>query len=406
MNMKDEQIDELFRNKLVKKNHKFKLAYWHHLEAILIAQRGFGGSAGAGIWGAGKMILISAAVAVIGVGAAYTYFSDSPNKATKPQITSIAPTTIANEEINTQAKTENSSAIETSISTTNNTQKIAIEKTEKTKLLSNEVQSIQSSNSSVSNNQNHLEELESWVPIESNWITILDSKSFEWKYIAVGLQSHVVSTTSSIATRPNPVKKTCAIGWNIALEAGANSFNQPFENTSISYFAGFRTYLHLGSRLSLFSTMHFENINQKLPQREYITTYSDFGGTHSTKTTVNTTALQYGIVGLNALYQVYRNHSIGAGIQYAYLINSNDEIISYNELGKIITNKNESGYSSVFKQNDIQLCVLYQYRVSKKLASSISYVSGLSDLSDNTAFKSDLIHSNSGLKVGIQYFIK
>lgn len=404
--MKDEQIDELFRNKLVKKNHKFKLAYWHHLEAILIAQRGFGGSAGAGIWGAGKTILISAAVAVIGVGAAYTYFSDSPNKATKPQITSIAPTTIANEEINTQAKTENSSAIETSISTTNNTQKIAIEKTEKTKLLSNEVQSIQSSNSSVSNNQNHLEELESWVPIESNWITILDSKSFEWKYIAVGLQSHVVSTTSSIATRPNPVKKTCAIGWNIALEAGANSFNQAFDNNSFSYFAGLRTYLHVGSRFSGLLALHYEDIKQNVPHREYITIYSDFSGTHSTKTTVNTNALQYASIGLHTLYHAYKNHSIGAGIQYAYLINSNDDLIEYDEFGKVISNKNTSGYRKVFNQNDIQISASYQYRLSKKVTSSISYLAGLKDITDNIAFKSNDIYTNSGVKLGIQYFIK
>jgi hypothetical protein len=188
--------------------------------------------------------------------------------------------------------------------------------------------------------------------------------------------------------------------FNASLEAGTNSFNNTFSTNSFGYYVGGRLYFDIG-KFSLNTNLHYENINQNLAPREIINKTYDFTS-NTTKTSIKNQSIDYAIIGLNAMYPVYKNHSIGMGFQYVQLIKTNDLFTTQNLENNTIINKSTNNYSNGINKSDIQFTLNYQYRFAKHLAVNATYVYGLNDVSTNETAN----YKNRGVKLGLQYIIK
>ncbi len=188
--------------------------------------------------------------------------------------------------------------------------------------------------------------------------------------------------------------------FNASLETGINTFNNIFDDKSIGYYVGGRLYFDIG-KFSFNSNLHFENINQNLPARTIVNKNYDFNS-NTNITEIKNQSIDYAILGLNLMYPIYRNNSIGFGIQYAFLLQSNDLFTEFNIEKNIKVSEKKNNYSSVLNGEDYQLSVNYQNRFSKHLAVNASYIFGLNKVSN----LNNSNYNNQGLKLGIQYIIK
>jgi hypothetical protein len=212
----------------------------------------------------------------------------------------------------------------------------------------------------------------------------------EFNYTKVnGISKPVVAIKSSKLTL-----------FNASLETGINTFNNIFDDKSIGYYIGGRLYFDIG-KFSFNSNLHFENINQNLPARTIINKNYDFNS-NTNITEIKNQSIDYAILGLNLMYPIYRNNSIGFGIQYAFLLQSNDLFTEFNIEKNIKVSEKKNNYSSVLNAEDYQLSVNYQNRFSKHLAVNASYIFGLNKVSN----LNNSNYNNQGLKLGIQYIIK
>ncbi len=191
---------------------------------------------------------------------------------------------------------------------------------------------------------------------------------------------------------------------NASFEAGTNTFNNAFSSNSFGYYVGGRIYFDVG-KVSFNSNIHFENINQNLGARTYTNKNYDFNSITAI-TSIKNKSIDYVIIGLNAMYPVYKNNSLGIGIQYAQMIQTNDLMSIYNVENNTKTNQNTNNYSSVLNKNDWQFTCNYQNRFAKHLAINASYVFGLNDITNNQVLLNNKIDNNSGFKLGLQYIIK
>jgi hypothetical protein len=205
---------------------------------------------------------------------------------------------------------------------------------------------------------------------------------------------------NSISKPVVAIKSSKLTSFNASLETGINTFNNIFDDKSIGYYVGGRLYFDIG-KFSFNSNLHFENINQNLPARTIINKNYDFNS-NTNITEIKNQSIDYAILGLNLMYPIYRNNSIGFGIQYAFLLQSNDLFTEFNIEKNIKVSEKKNNYSSVLNGEDYQLSVNYQNRFSKHLAVNASYIFGLNKVSN----LNNSNYNNQGLKLGIQYIIK
>lgn len=191
---------------------------------------------------------------------------------------------------------------------------------------------------------------------------------------------------------------------NASFEVGTNTFNKAFASNSFGYYVGGRIYFDIG-KVSFNSNLHFENINQDLGARNYTNKNYNFNSITAI-TSIKNKSIDYAIIGLNAMYPVYKNNSLGIGIQYAQIVQTNDLMSIYNVENNSKTNQNTNNYSSVLNKNDWQFTFNYQNRFTKHLAVNASYVFGLNDITNNQVLFNNKIDNNSGFKLGLQYIIK
>lgn len=452
--MKEEQIDELVKSKLEEKAFRYRPAYWHHAEAMIIAHRG--GSAA--FWTLGKIIGISAAAITTLAAGGYLYFA-KPDKQMLNQTTTITSATAANPnqnitEINKTNTHSNSQAVvNDSKADANNVQgnvdhavtmpEAKAQQTSKRAELNKEneaysalTSSIKEKNStstpakhkSIRNEQliseprepemasntgtsiGNPEEVErfNFTPVsnKSN-IELMMNRSFTFTNLAAASINIPEFTPADLGkiTRPAPKPQKAKANLNIAIEAGANSFNSMFASNSLGYMGGIKLYIDLGSRISLTTYGQYNRVNQSLPNREYTYAYYDFGPKLD-RTTIKTKSFDYATVGTGVLYHVSTRQSIGAGLQLATLINSTEEVSKYSDESKKTTTTTESGYSSVFNEQDLQVSITYQYRLSQHIALSGSLIQGLSDVTNNISFQSNHTHTNTGFQITVQYLVR
>jgi hypothetical protein len=205
---------------------------------------------------------------------------------------------------------------------------------------------------------------------------------------------------NSISKPVVAIKSSKLTLFNASLETGINTFNNIFDDKSIGYYVGGRLYFDIG-KFSFNSNLNFDNINQNLPARTIVNKNYDFNS-NTNITEIKNQSIDYAILGLNLMYPIYRNNSIGFGIQYAFLLQSNDLFTEFNIEKNIKVSEKKNNYSSVLNAEDYQLSVNYQNRFSKHLAVNASYIFGLNKVSN----LNNSNYNNQGLKLGIQYIIK
>ncbi|MES2654643.1 MAG: outer membrane beta-barrel protein [Bacteroidota bacterium] len=409
--MTDKDLDNLVKNKLDSKEFAYEDAYWEHAEALLIAQRRVQKSA---FWN--KQIFYASTIALLGLLS--WFLVSNKTKTTTPATLALQetklPNTVIVPEANTQAVISNTNPANPSTNnnnehqeanqpviaanTHNNNNVVAENNTLKPSPIAT-----QTANSPIENNSLLGEELVVTAPEqEENYLT---QKAVNTLQVAVTDLTFENKNYTFLAKPEPAIKRSSVISqFNASAEVGVNSFNNTFASNSLGYFVGGRLYLDFG-KLSFNTNLHFEQINQNTDSREYINKQYDFSS-ETKQTNITNQSIQYAIIGLNAMYPVYKNHSLGLGVQMAQLLQSNDKITTVNLENNTTNNVNASGYSSVLNKTDWQLSLNYQYRFTKNIALGVSYIYGLNDISKNEAFNTNKADYNKGLKLGIQYILK
>lgn len=402
--MTDKEIDNLVKQKLSQQTFEYNDAYWQKAAALIDADRA----------NSSKLVWLKYAFysGVLSIFLLMGWFLLENNKTNKYEANLAKP--IENNVFGipnsaAQIAPENNNANITSSS--NNTDKSIAENTKSGSKIENESQLTQKLTAESFNIGNqttegiNAENVEEIAKSTIDETTILDGKninlfginltdpSFDFKNIGFVKSPENYHHNSSISTY-----------LNASFEVGMNSFNQTFTSNSFGYYIGGRCYFDIG-KLSFNTNIHFENINQNLAARNYTNKTYDFTSI-TLNTSIKNQSIDYAIIGLNALYPVYKNHSLGVGFQYAQIIESHDLMSVVNLENNTVTNSNTQGYSSVLNKNDWQLTFNYQYRFAKHFAANASYVYGLNDVTKNDALATNKEDNNRGLKIGLQYIIK
>jgi hypothetical protein len=405
--MTDNELDNLIKNKLNNQTFEYEDSYWQQAEKMIDAQR----------FENKKLVWYKSAfyVAVATVFALLGWFLVENNKITSHQtaintntenaqmlelelkssaIYSQPKATEANKSINSNSINSKENSILVESNDKNNDTKII--RTAKDKL-----QNIETFLGDELSIKNEAITTENIVINNEVMVDVLQGKNAQKISLNLLAPSFDFTQIDFIKSPINYKNSSKLNSYFIAsLEAGTNSFNNTFSSNSFGYYVGGRLYFDIG-KLSLNTNLHYENMNQNLVPREIINKTYDFTS-NTTKTSIKNQSIDYAIIGLNAMYPVYKNHSIGMGFQYARLIKSNDLFTTQNSENNTIVNKSTNNYSNGINKSDIQFTLNYQFRFAKHLAVNAAYVYGLNYVSTNETAN----YKNRGVKLGLQYIIK
>lgn len=397
--MTDKDLDNLITNKLNQQQFEFNDAYWLQAQKLINAQR----------LAVKKMLLLKTGfyVATLFIFGLLSWFlingniSNKNDKIIANKISSTLNTKLENNEPksainNKNLKAANKSIIaEKQIETLSKNRLPQLSFTNKNKVNKNNKRAtlLINNNNEFYNNEINTSNVNDFEILASKQPLFIDCNlvepTFEFKKI-------------NLIKAPQYDKKNKRLNtvFNMGFEIGINSFNSVFSSNSIGYYAGTNLYFGLG-KLMLIANINYENINQNLAARNYTIKTYDFTS-KTTLTTVQNKSIDYAIIGINAMYPIYNNHSIGTGFQLAQMVQSND-LLTVNDFenntAKTIRTNN---YNSTINSQDLQLTFKYQYRFVKHFALGVTYVYGLNNVSKTEALK----YNNQGLKLGIQYIIK
>jgi hypothetical protein len=402
--MTDNELDNLIKNKLNNQTFEYEDTYWQQAEKMIDAQR----------FENKKLVWYKSAfyVAVATVFALLGWFLVENNKITSPKTSlngnnknaQMPQIELNSSAISSQPKASESKLSVNSNSINNKENSILVESNNNTKTLrtaKDKLQNIETFLGEELSIKNEAMTTENIVINNEVMVDVLQGKNAQ--KISLNLLAPSFDFTQiDFIKSPINYKNSSKLNsyFNASLEAGTNSFNNTFSTNSFGYYVGGRLYFDIG-KFSLNTNLHYENINQNLAPREIINKTYDFTS-NTTKTSIKNQSIDYAIIGLNAMYPVYKNHSIGMGFQYVQLIKTNDLFTTQNLENNTIINKSTNNYSNGINKSDIQFTLNYQYRFAKHLAVNATYVYGLNDVSTNETAN----YKNRGVKLGLQYIIK
>jgi hypothetical protein len=402
--MTDNELDNLIKNKLNNQTFEYEDSYWQQAEKMIDAQR----------FENKKLVWYKSAfyVAVATVFALLGWFLVENNKITSPKTSlngnnenaQMPQIELNSSAISSQPKASESKLSVNSNSINNKENSILVESNNNTKTIrtaKDKLQNIETFLGEELSIKNEAMTTENIVINNEVMMDVLQGKNAQ--KISLNLLAPSFDFTQiDFIKSPINYKNSSKLNsyFNASLEAGTNSFNNTFSTNSFGYYVGGRLYFDIG-KFSLNTNLHYENINQNLAPREIINKTYDFTS-NTTKTSIKNQSIDYAIIGLNAMYPVYKNHSIGIGFQYARLIKTNDLFTTQNLENNTIVNKTTNNYSNGINKSDIQFTLSYQFRFTKHLAVNAAYVYGLNDVSTNETAN----YKNRGVKLGLQYIIK
>jgi hypothetical protein len=402
--MTDNELDNLINNKLNSQTFEYEDSYWQQAEKMIDAQR----------FENKKLVWYKSAfyVAVATVFALLGWFLVENNKITSPKTSlngnnenaQMPQIELNSSAISSQPKASESKLSVNSNSINNKENSILVESNNNTKTIrtaKDKLQNIETFLGEELSIKNEAMTTENIVINNEVMVDVLQGKNAQ--KISLNLLAPSFDFTQiDFIKSPINYKNSSKLNryFNASLEAGTNSFNNTFSTNSFGYYVGGRLYIDIG-KFSLNTNLHYENINQNLAPREIINKTYDFTS-NTTKTSIKNQSIDYAIIGLNAMYPVYKNHSIGIGFQYARLIKTNDLFTTQNLENNTIVNKTTNNYSNGINKSDIQFTLSYQFRFTKHLAVNAAYVYGLNDVSTNETAN----YKNRGVKLGLQYIIK
>jgi hypothetical protein len=402
--MTDNELDNLIKNKLNNQTFEYEDSYWQQAEKMIDAQR----------FENKKLVWYKSAfyVAVATVFALLGWFLVENNKITSPKTSlngnnenaQMPQIELNSSAISSQPKASESKLSVNSNSINNKENSILVESNNNTKTIrtaKDKLQNIETFLGEELSIKNEAMTTENIVINNEVMVDVLQGKNAQ--KISLNLLAPSFDFTQiDFIKSPINYKNSSKLNsyFNASLEAGTNLFNNTFSTNSFGYYVGGRLYFDIG-KFSLNTNLHYENINQNLAPREIINKTYDFTS-NTTKTSIKNQSIDYAIIGLNAMYPVYKNHSIGMGFQYVQLIKTNDLFTTQNLENNTIINKSTNNYSNGINKSDIQFTLNYQYRFAKHLAVNATYVYGLNDVSTNETAN----YKNRGVKLGLQYIIK
>jgi hypothetical protein len=402
--MTDNELDNLIKNKLNDQTFEYEDSYWHQAEKMIDAQR----------FETQKLVWYKSAfyVAVATVFALLGWFLVENNKITSPKTALNGNTEnshmpqieLNSSTISSQPKASEFELSINSNSINNKENSTLVKSNNDTKIVrtaKDKLQNIETFLGDELSIKNEAMTTENIVINNEVMVDVLQGKNAQ--KISLNLLAPSFDFTQiDFIKSPINYKNSSKLNsyFNASLEAGTNSFNNTFSTNSFGYYVGGRLYFDIG-KFSLNTNLHYENINQNLAPREIINKTYDFTS-NTTKTSIKNQSIDYAIIGLNAMYPVYKNHSIGMGFQYAQLIKTNDLFTTQNLENNTLINKSTNNYSNGINKSDIQFTLNYQYRFAKHLAVNATYVYGLNDVSTNETAN----YKNRGVKLGLQYIIK
>lgn len=188
------------------------------------------------------------------------------------------------------------------------------------------------------------------------------------------------------------------LGWKNSDIKEANGFNP---------LVGINYYNHVSQRTALSIGIQYTSVSN-LSFNSHTSTIIKYGlGEESAITVITPNKLQYLLAPLKLEYTINPKNRIGFGFYAAYLLTVQSKVETYNE-GYNITKANytsskTNGYTQGFSPFDIQGSLFYKRRLYKNLFLNTEFVYGLTDIKDNTFFKSKIVERNCGLKLSLVY---
>ncbi len=200
--------------------------------------------------------------------------------------------------------------------------------------------------------------------------------------------------------KKSPVKYPPSSYKYITLEAGMNYYNPSgsISNTA-DFHTGFRWHRYLSQRFTFSTGFGYSRLHQNHGARTY-NSFSYQFGEKVTSTRINTFRLDYLELPVNIHYRIKTRHSISAGLQFNYLLQS-AELIS--KTGEQNSSKKDVGHFKAFSPFDIQSNVNYVVILPNRFIITTGYYFGLMDITDNKSFKNTRYDRNSGFRLTLGY---
>lgn len=216
----------------------------------------------------------------------------------------------------------------------------------------------------------------------------------------LGHRQFFSTATVSSPVKKSPVKYPPSSYTYITLEAGMNYYNPSgsIANTA-DFHTGLRWHRYLSQRFTFSTGFGYGRLHQNHGTRTY-NSYSYQFGEKVTSTRINTFRLDYLELPVNIHYRIKTRHSISAGLQFNYLLQS-AELIS--KTGEQNSSKKDMGHFKAFSPFDIQSNVNYVVILPNRFIVTTGYYFGLMDITDNKSFKNTRYDRNSGFRLTLGY---
>ncbi len=290
----------------------------------------------------------------------------------------------------------NETELNTAVAETNNRKKHKTEKHVATpEVLSEMAIAIPPSGTTPAEPNNGLTESET-ASVEENKKPLLSFFEVE----PLGHRPVFSTATLSTPVKKSPVKYPPSSYKYITLEAGINYYNPSgsIYNTA-DFHTGFRWHRYLSQRFTFSTGFGYSRLHQNHGTRTY-NSFSYQFGEKVTSTRINTFRLDYLELPVNIHYRIKTRHSISAGLQFNYLLQS-AELIS--KTGEQNSSKKDVGHFKAFSPFDIQSNVNYVVILPNRFIVTTGYYFGLMDITDNKSFKNTRYDRNSGFRLTLGY---
>lgn len=184
------------------------------------------------------------------------------------------------------------------------------------------------------------------------------------------------------------------------LEAGVNYYNPGSDmGANFNVHMGLKYCFSIAPRLSFATGVSYSRQHQNNGKRTYSAISYGFGENVQT-TGINTIRLDYIEVPLSLFYNIKGRHGLMAGVSFNYLVQSSDLIKKANEISY---KEKSAGYYAAFNRLDVQLHAGYTYTLNSRILLSAAYYGGITDVTKNSAFRSNEFNTNKGLRLTFGY---
>ncbi|HXP48491.1 MAG TPA: hypothetical protein VN922_00980, partial [Bacteroidia bacterium] len=188
-----------------------------------------------------------------------------------------------------------------------------------------------------------------------------------------------------------------SLGW---MKAGAA------QGSGISPILGISVTHYFSTNISALIGLQYNSLTNINTLYSNTSQQYDFGAVNNI-TSVTLKTLYYVALPIKFQYSINSNNIVSAGVNVLYLLNSNSNVVSYNQnyFGTSgYTSADKMGYMDGLNNLDAQLTLAYRRKIQRFTATLEGYY-GLLDIENNSFFNNNVFERNSGLRIMISYDI-